>query len=109
MIELGGNYLMNKEEILAKSRKQGDEMEVQVKDKSFKWVLITMVALAALFAFIRAEQGYPMSDLTITVTGACFVGFIYRFIRTKDKFNLVLAMITLIGCIIGIYSFCIGK
>lgn len=100
---------MNKEEILAKSRKSEDEMTLQVKDKSFKWILITMLALAAIFAFIRAEQGYPISDLTITVSGACFVGFIYRFIKTKDKYNLVLAIFTLISCIAGIYRFCIGK
>lgn len=100
---------MNKNEILEKSRKSGDEMELQVKDKSFKWILITMVVLAAVFAYIRAEQGYPMSDLTITVTGSCFVGFIYRFIKTKDIYNLFLAIFTLLGCILGIYSFFIGK
>lgn len=100
---------MNKEEILEKSRKSEDEMTVQVKDKSFKWILITMVVLAAIFAFIREEQGYPISDLTITVSGACFIGFIYRFIKTKDKYNLLLAIFTLISCIIGIYGFCIGK
>lgn len=100
---------MNKEEILAKSRKSEDEMTVQVKDKSFKWILITMVVLAAIFAFIRAEQGYPISDLTITVSGACFVGFVYRFIKTKDRYNLLLAIFTFISCIIGFYGFCIGK
>lgn len=100
---------MNKDEILEKSRKSEDEMTLQIRDKSFKWVLITMVVLAAAFAYIRAEQGYPMSDLTITVTGSCFVGFIYRFIKTKERWNLVCAIFTLIGCLLGIYGFCVGK
>lgn len=48
--------MINKEEILAKSRKSGDEMEGVVKDKSMKWTYITMVFVAAIFAFIRSED-----------------------------------------------------
>ena len=100
--------MINKEEILAKSRKSGDEMEGVVKDKSMKWTYITMVFVAAIFAFIRSEQGLPMMDLCVTVTASVMVGMIYRFIKTKDKSCLIIGIISMICCIIGIIGYVKG-
>lgn len=49
---------MDKKEILKQAQREGeDEREVQVRDKSLKWTYIAMVVVAAVFTFIRAEQG----------------------------------------------------
>lgn len=95
---------MNKEEILAKSRKENegcDEFQLQVRDKSMKWTYNTMVVVAAIFAWIRERQGLPMMDLCVTICSSVCAGQSYRFIKTKDKQYLILAVITLL---IGIFA-----
>ena len=95
---------MNKEEILAKSRKENegcDEFQLQVRDKSMKWTYITMVVVAAIFAWVREEQGLPTMDLCATVGLSACAGQSYRFIKTKDKQYLIWAVITLL---IGIFA-----
>ena len=99
---------MNKEEILAKSRKENegcDEFQIQVRDKSIKWTYITMVVVAAVFAWIREEQGLPMMDLCVTICFSVCVGQWYRFIKTKDKGCLIMAVITLLVGIFAIIRF----
>ncbi len=85
---------MNKEEILKKAQKEGnDEMEVQAKDKSIRWTYIAMVIAAAVFSFIRGERGYPIMDLTATVSISVCVGQFYRFVKSKDKSFLIIAIV----------------
>lgn len=99
---------MNKEEILARSRKENegyDEFQLQVRDKSMKWTYIIMVVTAAIFTWIRAGQGLPIMDLCATVSLSVCVGQSYRFMKTKDKGCLVLAMITLLVAIVAIIRF----
>lgn len=99
---------MNKEEILAKSRKENegcDEFQLQVRDKSMRWTYITMVVVAAIFAFIREEQGLPIMDLSVTICSSVCVGQFYRFIKTKDKWCLMLAVVALIVGIFAIIRF----
>ncbi|MCI8408907.1 MAG: hypothetical protein HFJ09_06505 [Lachnospiraceae bacterium] len=99
---------MNKEEILAKSRKENercDEFQIQIRDKSMKWTYITLVVVAAIFAWIRAEQGLPMMDLCVTICSSVCVGQFYRFIKTKDKWCLIMAVITLLVGIFAVIRF----
>lgn len=102
---------MNKDEILAKSRKENqgqDEMERQIKDKSMTWTYIAMVIAAATFAFIRDEQGYPMMDLCSTVSISVCVGQFYRFIKGKDKSSLFIACIMFVVFVLATIRFIMG-
>lgn len=99
---------MNKEEILAKSRKENercDEFRRQVGDKSMRWTYITMVFVAAIFTWIRAEQGLPMMDLSVTICSSVCVGQFYRFIKTKEKWCLMMAVIALLVGVFGLIRF----
>jgi uncharacterized membrane-anchored protein len=100
---------MDKDEILKKAQaEKKDERELQVKDKSMMWSYIVMVLVAAIFSFIRSEQGLPMMDLTATVSASVFAAMIYRFIKTKEKAHLFIALIMLCVAIIATVRFFMG-
>ena len=102
-------FIMNREEILQKSRNEDfDEMEMQVCDKSMKWTYIVLVLSASVFAFIRANDGLPVMDLCATVSLSVFAGNIYRFIRTKYTYNLVIAVIMLLISVLATIRFFMG-
>ncbi|MDE7312089.1 MAG: hypothetical protein K2N87_10820 [Eubacterium sp.] len=85
---------MNREDILRKAQKEGnDEMEMQVRDKSMKWTYVSMVIAAGIFSFIRDMQDYPMMDLTATVAISVAVGNFYRYLKCKEKSNLMIAVV----------------
>lgn len=100
---------MDKETILKKAQSEGqDELEVYARDQSMRWTYLAMVIAAAFFAYIRDTQGLPMMDLCATVCFSVFVGQLYRFIKTKDKWRLFLAAVTLIFGIIATVRFFMG-
>jgi uncharacterized membrane-anchored protein len=100
---------MNKDEILKKAQSEkNDERELQVKDKSMMWSYIVMVLMAAIFSFIRSEQGLPMMDLTATVSASCCAAMTYRFIKTKEKAYLFIAAIMLCVAVMAIVRFFMG-
>lgn len=100
---------MNKEEILKKAQKEKeDEGEIHVRDKSMMWSYIAMVIAAAIFSFIRAEQGQPMMDLTATVGFSAFANHAYRFIKTKENSYLFIGLIMLCVSIIATVRFMMG-
>jgi len=100
---------MNKEEILEQSRSENqDERDEAVRDKSLKWTLITMVALSAVFAFLRAQQGETMLDLTVVVCGSVSVSFFYRFAKTKRRELLILGCIIALAGALALVRFCMG-
>lgn len=100
---------MDKNEILLKAQNEKiDELEIQIKDKSMMWSYIVMIIIAAIFSFIRSEQGLPMMDLSATVSASVFAGMVYRFVKTKDKSHLILAVITLFISIIATVRFFMG-
>lgn len=99
---------MNKEEILAKARQEQDEMAAQVKDKSMKWTYVVLVLSAAVFAFIRGQNGQPVMDLCATVCYSVFAGQMYRYIKTKEKFDLIMAVIMIITAVAATVRFFMG-
>lgn len=100
---------MEREEILKKAQaEKTDERELQVKDKSMMWSYIAMVLMAAVFSFIRSEQGLPMMDLCATVSSSVCAAMTYRFIQTKNRGCLNIAVITLIITVIAIVRFFMG-
>jgi uncharacterized membrane-anchored protein len=104
-----GDRTMNKDEILKRAQaEKNDEREIQVKDKSMLWSYIVMILAAAIFSFIRSEQGLPRMDLTATVSASAFAAMTYRFIKTKEKAYLFLAVIMLCVAIIATVRFFMG-
>jgi hypothetical protein len=67
-----------------------------------------MVLMAAIFSFIRSEQGLPMMDLTATVSASCCAASTYRFIKTKEKADLLIALIMLGVAIMATVRFFMG-
>jgi hypothetical protein len=104
-----GGRIMNKEEILKKAQaEKRDEREVQVKDKSMMWSYIVMVLMATVFSIIRSEQGLPIMDLSATCMASVCASMTYRFIKTKDKSYLLVALISVNVAIIATVRFFMG-
>jgi uncharacterized membrane-anchored protein len=104
-----GDTTMNKDEILKKAQSEkNDERELQVKDKSMMWSYIVMVLMAAIFSFIHSEQGLPMMDLTAIVSASVCAAMTYRFIKTKGKAYMFIAIIMLCVAIIATVRFFMG-
>ena len=100
---------MERNEILSKAQAENqDEREVQVKDKSITYSYIVMILMAAVFTWIRAKQGLPMMDLCATVCGSVCAAMTYRFIKTKGKTYLMLAVITFVVMVMAIIRFVAG-
>ena len=100
---------MDKSEILKKAQNERiDEMEIQIRDRSMKWTYVIMVIAAAVFSFIRAEQGLPMMDLFATVCFSVCAGQAYRFVKSKEKSCLMMAIITLIVAAAATIRFLMG-
>lgn len=100
---------MNKDEILKKAQNERiDEMELQIRDRAIKWTYLVMVIVAAIFSFIRANQGLPMMDLCATVCYSVFVGHMYRYIKIRENSKLLMAVITLIVGIFATVRFMMG-
>ena len=100
---------MERNEILKKAQNENvDEREVQVKDKSITFSYIVMVLMAAVFTYIRAKQDLPMMDLCATVCGSVCAAMTFRFIKTKGKFYLAIAVITFVIMVIAIVRFAMG-
>jgi hypothetical protein len=104
-----GGRIMNKEEILKKAQaEKRDEREVQVKDKSMMWSYIVMILMATIFSIIRSEQGLPIMDLSATCMASVCASMTYRFIKTKDKSYLLVALISVNVAIIATVRFFMG-
>ncbi len=102
---------MEREEILRKAQaegKNGDERETQVRDRSMKWTYLTMVLVAAVFAYIRGMKGQPMMDLCVTVCASVCVGQLYRYWKLKRRACLILGLITLLVAAVALVRFCMG-
>lgn len=100
---------MEREEILKRAQvEKKDERELQVKDKSMMWSYIVMVLMAAVFSLIRSEQGLPIMDLCATVCGSVCAAMTYRFIKTKNKEYMIIAVIMLLTTVMAIIRFFMG-
>lgn len=100
---------MQRDEILKKAQAENsDERELQVKDKSMTVSYVVMVLMAAVFTYIRARQGLPMMDLCATVCGSVCAAMTYRFIKTKQKTCLLIAVITFAVMVTAIVRFAMG-
>lgn len=100
---------MDREEVLARSRSEkNDEMEAQVNDRAMKWTYIALVFSAAFFAFIRGMRDQPIMDLCATVCISVSAGRFYCFSKTKGRYNIVMAIVTLIIAVFAGVRFFMG-
>lgn len=101
-------YPVDKETILKMAQKEKDEMAVQIRDKAMKWTYLALVLSAAVFAFIRGINDQPMMDLCATVCFSVFAGRVYCYRKTRQKFDLVLAAVTLVVAVFATVRFFMG-
>ena len=99
---------MNKEEILKKAQNEEDEMIVQTRDKAMRYTYIVLVLSAAIFALIRNLNNQPVMDLCATVCFSVSAGRFYCFIKSKDKYNLIMAIVTIVIAIAATVRFFMG-
>jgi hypothetical protein len=102
---------MNKEEILAKSKKEnilGDEREKEVRirrDAFSFWGLIFLGIIIMLIKLIRVQSPADIISLMFCTSG---LGFIYEGVKLKSKWNTILGIIFLILAGYFLYKFCVG-
>lgn len=107
--KLGREKNMDKEEILRKAQSEKeDERERQVKDRSMMWSYVAMVIAAAVFSFIRSEQGLPMMDLTATVCFSVSANYIYRYVKIRETQYLLIGLLMLCVAIFAAVRFMMG-
>ena len=100
---------MDREEILRKAQNENnDEMEVQIRDKSMKWTYISMVIAAGVFSFARDMKGYPIMDLAATTSISVAAGNFYRYVKCRDKSNLIIAVIMVVVFVVSTIRFFMG-
>lgn len=84
---------MKKEEILEKARSEKkDEMENEVRDRSAVWMTLAMAIAAGFFVCMRGENE-PVMDLAATVCFSTAVCCVYRFIRLKQIWYLIMGIV----------------
>lgn len=99
---------MDKESILKKAQNEEDEMVVQTRDRSLRYTYIALVLSAAVFAFLRDMNGQPMMDLCATVCISVAAGRIYCFAKTKERFNLIIAIAMIVVAVAATVRFFMG-
>lgn len=100
---------MDKDEILKKAQSsKKDEMETYIEDKSYRWIYVAMVLSYGFFAGVRAERNEPIMDLTATMLFAVFGGYLYKYIKIKDKAALVISLLCLAFGILATVRFFMG-
>lgn len=99
---------MNKEEILKKAQNEEDEMLAQTRDRAMKYTYIVLVLAAAFFALLRNLKDQPVMDLCATVCFSVSAGRFYCFIKSKDKYNLIMAVVTIAIAIVATIRFFMG-
>ena len=103
---------MTKEEISAKSRKDNkseDKTEKKIFSDAMKFSYAAMLVSAAIFAIVRSVKGYPTMDLPAVCCISVFADFMYRYVKTKEKFNFVIAVVMFINAVVFAVLFFMGR
>ena len=87
---------MNKEEILEMARNEkDDELITHINNRALLLIVILSVFMAVISAIGSALDGRPSAQYFVIVNAPLAAGFLYRFIKTKKRFNLVMFFVTL--------------
>ena len=89
---------MNKEEILAKSRKENvlqDEMErtVRIEGESFSLILVFMVGV--VIVIFNRLHGLPANSVLATFWASCVGNRLYRLTKRRNTSDVVTLLISL--------------
>lgn len=99
---------MNKEEILAKSRKENTISDERTKFIELKGANFSISVLVLLWIIL--SRFTPLDDLAqyamgLLVTTTCFSNFIYQFIRNRTKTVIFFTILFLIATILYLVLF----
>ena len=89
---------MNKEEILAKSRKENvlqDEMERTVRIEGESFSLLFALLMGLILLFWKRAHGLPDEDVMCMFWTACVANRLYRLTQRKNTFDLVTLLLSL--------------
>lgn len=101
---------MDKKEILEKAQaEKADEREVFINDRSMRWTYLVMTLSAGTFTIVRSCQDLPIMDLCATVCLSVGTGFLYRFVKNKQKFDLITGILMIFFGIVATVQFFMGK
>ena len=99
---------MNKEEILAKSRKENvlqDEMERTVRIEGESFSLIFALLMGLILLFWKRAHGLPYEDVMCMFWTACVANRVYRLTRRRDTSDIVTLLISLAFLIWNLVKF----
>lgn len=100
---------MNREEILAKSRKQGGDLDERVQYEmghGFGVGGIAVAVLCILFSILRAVRGESFYEFGVILFGYIAASSAYNYVKTKNKVflpqSIATAIVTIVGLIVCI-------
>ena len=100
---------MNKEEVLAMSRRKGiDEREQMIEEDSFGFGLIAVLALVIIFGGWKLTYGEKSFDLISIFSGYLAASSFYKYKKLKAKKSLVAGILATSAVIASAVAFFIG-
>lgn len=101
---------MDKKEILEKAQAEKiDEREVFIADKSLRWTYIAMALAVGVFMIVRSIRDLPIADLCATICLSVGAGHLYRFVKTREKWYLIMTVAMLFFGTLSVVEFFLGK
>lgn len=86
---------MEKQEILQKVQAENkDEMEIYINPMLLVFILTEI--LAVVFAINSVISGGRMTSYLILVSAPLGAGFLFRYIKTKKNFNLIMFIVCVV-------------
>ena len=100
---------MDKKEILERAQSEKvDERETFINDRSMRWTYLIMTLLAGIFTIVRSVREQPIMDLCATVCLSVCAGFMYRYIKNRERFYLIAAVLLAVFGIAAAVRFFMG-
>ncbi len=99
---------MDKEEILAKSRKENsylDEMQQSELKNSFGFGGVTVAILCIVFSVIKAMQGHRFYEFGVILFGYLSATALYSYRKTRKKNYLIQGIAEAIAVILGFVGY----
>lgn len=102
---------MNKEEILARSKKEniyGDEREKEVRTKRDAFSLWGLTVLGITIMIIKLFSTESPSDVISILFCTSGLGFTYEGIQLKKKWATICGIVLILLAVYYFYRFCVG-
>ncbi len=102
---------MNREEILAKSKKEniyGDEREKEVRTKRDAFSLWGLIVLGLIITGIKLFRVESPADILSILFCTSGMGFVYEGVKLKKKWGTISGIVLLLLSVYYFYKFCMG-